>query len=75
MNTSNFIKKVNISVKGGNLKTKGSLSVLRNDDLSTSNSFDKSNNFKIVVSEFEIKDDIIQLKLESQSMNLIKIKI
>lgn len=75
VNTSNFIKKVNISVKGGNLKTKGSLSVLRNDDLSTSNSFDKSNNFKIVVSEFEIKDDIIQLKLESQSMNLIKIKI
>ncbi|WP_439128625.1 hypothetical protein, partial [Polaribacter sp.] len=66
---------ITISTKNGTLNGKGTLQILSQKDLSTTNSFDKPNNTKVSSSEFEINNGTIKIELEGQSLNVFKIKM
>ncbi|ULC58027.1 alpha-L-arabinofuranosidase [Flaviramulus sp. BrNp1-15] len=75
VNTSKENQTIVISTSGTLLKGKGTITILRSDDLLALNSFEKPNNITLLSEEFEIIDEKIVIQLKSQSMNVIKIKI
>ncbi|MEL0455865.1 alpha-L-arabinofuranosidase C-terminal domain-containing protein [Flavobacteriaceae bacterium SZ-1-7] len=75
VNTSDGKQTVDISAIGSNFAGRGTITTLRHDDLSSENSFDNPQNINLYDVDFQVKDGKIELELQSQSMNVIKIKI
>ncbi|WP_370479203.1 alpha-L-arabinofuranosidase C-terminal domain-containing protein [Tamlana flava] len=75
VNTSDGKQSIVISTIGSAFTGIGTITTLRHDDLASENSFDNPQNISLSDTDFEVKDGKIELELQSQSMNVIKIKI
>ena len=75
VNSSDSNQNILISPKNGNFNNRGTITKLSHQDLSATNSFDNPNTIPISTSEFEINNNKIEINLEGQSVNVLKIKM
>ena len=75
VNTSSANQKIVVSPKDGNLSGTGTITKLSQSDLSATNSFEEPNNTEFSISDFKISDGKIEIELEAQSVNIIKLKM
>lgn len=75
VNTGESKQRIEISSISGALNGKGNFLKLSHHELSGVNSFEKPNNIDVLSSEFDIVKGKIAIELESQSLNVFKLKM
>ncbi|MFL1013425.1 alpha-L-arabinofuranosidase C-terminal domain-containing protein [Flavisericum labens] len=75
INTSSSNQIIVVSSKEEPFKEKGTITVLRGDDLVAHNTFENPKNIGLKTTDFEIINGKIEIELVGQSFNVIKVKI
>ena len=75
INTGKEKQTIEVTSIGASFKRNGTITILRNDDLTSTNSFENPQNIGLKTTSLEIKEGKLEIELLSQSMNVIRVGI
>jgi alpha-N-arabinofuranosidase len=75
VNVKEETQKISIDAEGLNDIKSGSISTMSSYDLSAINSFDNPENISLVIKDLELKSSTVEITLEVNSVNMIKLKL